>query len=48
MVASHSDLKGMMALAIRFTPIQIDIYSELIESRSGAFDSQPREARKMF
>jgi hypothetical protein len=45
-VATHSDVGGMMALARSFAPVAIDIYGEMITRNPGAFDEWARKERE--
>ena len=44
-VATHSDVAGMMSIASRFAPEAIDIYGELITANPQAYDRWARDAR---
>lgn len=45
-VATHSDVAGMTALASQFAPVCIDIFGELVDGNPGAFDEWARNARR--
>ena len=44
-VATHSDVSGMMSIASRFAPVCVDVYGELIALNPAAFDEWARNAR---
>lgn len=45
-VATHSDVRAMMATASQFAPVAIDIYGELIAENPKGFDEWARRARE--